>query len=414
MKCLRAIPLLRRHPRRGAVVPLAALLLVVVFSMVAFSVDVGYIVHVDTELQRTADACAFAAVLYLPDQSAARDAANAVAVENLEKDGATLLGEDVVFGVWDRDTATFTPTTSNPNAVRITAHRTQHGGNPLNLFFAPLIGHKKAEVTATSTAMYDHEACGPLIGIDWIHVPGGPTVDSFRSSAGAYSTQTPGDEGSLCSNGPIDLDGNPIINGDANAGPGYQTTLEGGAVVTGNTSPRLRPLEVPGVSTAEIQLNNDNASLPLIQKGNSWVSPVDGDGNFLLDGGKTYTMPPGRYYFNSLTLTGNSNLHFMGETVIYIESTLDTAGGYLFNDTQVANNVKLLMPGGTANITAKVDFYGLLYAPNTAVTLDGGGQYYGAVVGKTIYATGSGDIHYDEDLEFGEGIKMPKRVGLVQ
>ena len=46
-------------------------LLVVLFGMVAFAVDVGYMVDVRTELQRSADACAMAAVNRLPDASLA-------------------------------------------------------------------------------------------------------------------------------------------------------------------------------------------------------------------------------------------------------------------------------------------------------------------------------------------------------
>ena len=95
--------------RRGTVAVLAAFLLVFVFAMVAFAVDVGYIVHVDTELQRTADACAMAAVRRLPDQDAATAAAQYIAAQNKGTEGPDLSVSDVQFGTWDRDTATFEP-----------------------------------------------------------------------------------------------------------------------------------------------------------------------------------------------------------------------------------------------------------------------------------------------------------------
>ena len=44
--------------RRGATVVLAAIFMGVMFGMVAFAVDIGYITQVRTELQRVADACA--------------------------------------------------------------------------------------------------------------------------------------------------------------------------------------------------------------------------------------------------------------------------------------------------------------------------------------------------------------------
>lgn len=403
-----------RDNRSGNVIVLAAAMLVVLFAMVAFAVDIGYIVHVDTELQRTADACALSAVQMLPDKAQATAVAQAVATENYGTAGPDLEVSDIEFGDWDRETATFTPMKTNPNGVRITVRRTTARGNPVQLFIAPVLGYSQADVTATAIAMYDNNLCGPLIGIEWISVPGGPTTDSYLSSLGNYDFQSPRDNGSLCSDGPIGLEGNPVVNGDANPGRNHKTTLEGGAVVTGNTSPRLRPLNLPYVDATEVAAINDNGDLPLIQKGNDLISPVDGGRNFLLDAGKTYTMPQGEYYLNDFTLTGNSTLNFEGPTTIYLTGTLDTAGGYLFNHTAVPNNVRIFMTGSTARLTSKVDFYGVVFAPNTAVTLDGSADWYGSVVGRTLTATGSGDVHYDEDLDVSDKVNLPKRVSLVQ
>src|ERR1700730_15110195 len=46
--------------RRGAVAPLMALLMLPLLGMLAFSIDVGYIVRVQTDLQNAADAAALA------------------------------------------------------------------------------------------------------------------------------------------------------------------------------------------------------------------------------------------------------------------------------------------------------------------------------------------------------------------
>lgn len=52
-----------QSPRRGAVLVLAALLLVILFGMVAFSIDIGYVALTRTQLQRAADGAAHAAAL---------------------------------------------------------------------------------------------------------------------------------------------------------------------------------------------------------------------------------------------------------------------------------------------------------------------------------------------------------------
>ena len=61
--------------RRGNVVVLVALMMVPLFAMLAFAIDIGYMLHVRTELQRSAETCALAAATHLPDEAAASQAA---------------------------------------------------------------------------------------------------------------------------------------------------------------------------------------------------------------------------------------------------------------------------------------------------------------------------------------------------
>src|SRR5690348_14200667 len=53
-------PSARKADRRGAILPLFGLLLVVLLAMTAFAVDIGYIVSVQSQLQNAADAAALA------------------------------------------------------------------------------------------------------------------------------------------------------------------------------------------------------------------------------------------------------------------------------------------------------------------------------------------------------------------
>ena len=125
-------------------------------------------------------------------------------------------------------------------------------------------------------------------------------------------------------------------------------------------------------------------------------------------------MPSGRYYFRDLILTGSSTLNLSGETVIYLYGNLDTSGGDVINNTQIPGNLQIYMTGGTARVAGASDFYGTVYAPNTDVELTGGAQWYGAFVGQTLSLSGTGDIHYDETLDFSSEIPLPNRIALVQ
>lgn len=418
MKTLRRIPPHTRRTRpRGSVVVLAAFLLLVVFAMVAFAIDVGYILHVNTELQRTADACALAAVRRLPGRAEAVLAAQHSANRNKGTEGPELRVSNVEFGTWDPDTATFRPQRKfrSPNAVRVTVERSAANGNPLRLFFAPVLGTSHTDVSATAIAIYDRNLSGPLIGIDGITIPGRLTTDSFRSSQGRYSPRTARDNGNLASDGPIRL-GRPVINGDAQPGRGFETTVQGDALVTGTVSPRLRPLHLPGVSPGLAAEINDNKIMPKIPRGNGLSRPIDAGGSFRLGGNITYDLPPGLYYFNDLSLFEGATVNITGPTTIYLTGNLEIEGGFLLNTLNSAGNLRILMAGWntTASVTLDADLYAVLYAPHSSVQIQGSAQFFGAIVGRTLYASGTSRVHYDEDIVLDDLLALPRRVSLVK
>jgi hypothetical protein len=405
------------------------MLMVLLFGLLAFAVDIGWILHVETEMQRTADASALAAAARLPDTSVAKAVAHLVAAENgwsngvNSGDGDAMNGSDVdpmdvEFGFWDRDTATFAsppPYGNEPNAARVTLRETEATKNPIGLFFARVLGTSTADMSVSAIAMYDRWLCGPFVGIDWVSVPGTPNTDSYDSRQGAYGWGNAKDRGSICSDGPIGVDGAAVVRGDARAGKGHGVSITGGATVTGSIGSRQKRMRMPPVDASEAAFTNDNDQVPLVPKGNSWESPVDGDGNFLLDGNKNLELSPGTYYFRDFTLAGQAVLNISGPepTRIYVTGNLYRGGNVIVNNsTQTPVNLQIFMTGGTAEVTSGNDFHGVIYAPNTAVTIDGNSDLYGAVVGKTLTITGSGAGHYDESLEL-EGLEFSRRTTLV-
>ena len=49
--------------------------------------------------------------------------------------------------------------------------------------------------------------------------------------------------------------------------------------------------------------------------------------------------------------------------------------------------------------SAATHFYGVLYAPHSAVEIVGGGQWYGAFVGNSLRETGRSTVHYYRALK---------------
>ena len=138
--------------RRGAVVILVAIMLVVLMAMVSFAIDVGYVANVQTQLQRAADSAALAAAAEMNRSgiSAARTRAQQIGQLN-GSSGSTIAIPDsnVEFGVWDMTARTFTPSAAGAggNAVRVTIQQSP------NLFFARAMGINSTQITGQAIAI---------------------------------------------------------------------------------------------------------------------------------------------------------------------------------------------------------------------------------------------------------------------
>jgi len=160
---------LKHQKRRGNVMVMSAVLMIPIFGFLAFTVDTGYICYTKGQLENAADAAALAASLEFGSGSTqsqmeanVRKAAVEVAAENnagglpVELDGQS----DIEMGkrVWNTETGQldffFGPSATPYNVVRITARRTIGGNSELPLFFAPVIGHPTADVSAQAMATF--------------------------------------------------------------------------------------------------------------------------------------------------------------------------------------------------------------------------------------------------------------------
>jgi len=121
-------------------------------------VDGGFLVVTKNELQTNADLAALAAGMELNGDSTDEAAVKAKAVEYsrkqvfLEAAGQVLSADDVIIGNWNTGTRTFSPGGSPTNSVQVTTGRTQATGNPVDYFFAPLMGYQYGDVQATAVA----------------------------------------------------------------------------------------------------------------------------------------------------------------------------------------------------------------------------------------------------------------------
>jgi hypothetical protein len=141
------------YPRRGAIIVFVVVSMVVLLGCAALTIDVGYIYNARADLQNTADASALAAAWALPNQSGARDAAVEYAERNAAHYGSVLNDSDLSFGHWNAAAGTFTAGEPPFNAAHVVVRCSNGNGNPLQLFFAPILGISMTEVSASATAL---------------------------------------------------------------------------------------------------------------------------------------------------------------------------------------------------------------------------------------------------------------------
>jgi Flp pilus assembly protein TadG len=165
-----------RPRRRGAVTTLVAFLLVPFTGMVAFALDIAWIVQSRSDLQNAADAAALAGVeqlmngyvqYSLPGQTGKSTILNTAetSAKTYAKNFAgyntaggvsslTLNDADIEFGFTDAsNNYTAAPSYNGyPNTIKVTMRLDSSANGALKLFFAPVFGMSSTSVKATAAA----------------------------------------------------------------------------------------------------------------------------------------------------------------------------------------------------------------------------------------------------------------------
>lgn len=264
--------------RRGALTILAAVLCVVLLGMVAFAVDIGYILSSKEEIQRTADASAMAAAWefaarvadgHTPEEALtyARDEGNAFSGANpvgnlgpaLDVNASNSPGGDMVFGYindFSNPNAPFDTTVPDRyNAVRVKVRRDNTLNGELPLFFARIFGHDSQSVQAQATAALTRSVWGFRTTSDgsnidilpitldydtWMDWKAGTVgSDSYTYSKSSHSVSSGGD-------GELEVNLYPIGNGS----PGNRGMVDIGS--SNNSTSDIARQILYGISEADL------------------------------------------------------------------------------------------------------------------------------------------------------------------
>jgi hypothetical protein len=244
-----------------------------------------------------------------------------------------------------------------------------------------------------------------------VTLSGGGGTDSFDSTAGDYSAQTPGQDGTVRSNGDISVSGsNTVVNGDAIASG--TTSVSTNGVVTGTQTSGAPPLSFPSVPVCGPPYSSGAG----ISGSNYTYDPSTGALGVM--SWANITLAGGTYCFSSLNLSAHAVLTVTSPVTIYLTAPSDLSGGTIVNTTHLASDLKIFSslvsnPKDKKTVLALSggqETYMAVYAPDAWITFSGNTSFYGAVIGSIVDDSGGTPIHYDTALQTvpGFGVSLSK------
>ena len=226
---------------------------------------------------------------------------------------------------------------------------------------------------------------------------GGGGTDAYDSSVAAYDAATATSDADIGSNGNITLSGG-TIKGDAAA----HGTVSDPSLVTGTSTNGAALVTLADVSCPTISY--PSAGSFTCGSGCTYNATT---GALSVSGGHNVTLSyptGGTYYFSSINLSGGSTLTMNtgGQHVdMYVSGQLTVSGGGVLNTGAKPTELNIIGCGtNTTDWTLSGGsgaYYGV-YAPNHKVTISGGGDIWGSIIGNILVASGGSAVHYDKAL----------------
>jgi hypothetical protein len=285
--------------------------------------------------------------------------------------------------------------------------------------------NKTAQVEVTATLNQDVSPAAPYAAFATGGGCGalsfsGPKVytDSYDSTAlvGGNPNLSPSG-GSVGTNGNLNDASGSTINGTLSSprvgvgacsnGNVDALTASGGATVTGGVTQLPAQVVIPppavpaGVPTGNVMLHGANTYYP----GNYADIRLNAGGSLTL-APNPGTSCPCTFNMNSLVLNGGAALLIPSGPVTLnivgagVATPLDLTGGSVTNSAGWNPDSFQILYAGSGNILMNggAKAVAMVTAPNAAITLAGGADFYGSLIGNTVTDTGGAHIHYDRHL----------------
>jgi hypothetical protein len=232
--------------------------------------------------------------------------------------------------------------------------------------FTPAAGATPAFTFVLNTYTFFHSGA---VGINSVKLDASNITYSYNSKTNVSSSQA-----EVLSNGPVILGALTALKGNAT---GSSFTLGLGAQITGK-----RTISTTPVQYIPVDVPNGLTDLGSLNVG-------------LL---ASRTLGPGSYKASFIGVTGGvlTINNTAGPVTIYVTGGVSvTAGSIRITDPNPEKFAIYVAGTSGVYINLAANFYGVIYAPKSPVTLSSASDFFGAFVGKTLHAHPLSKLHYD-------------------
>jgi Flp pilus assembly protein TadG len=188
----------KRRRQRGMAVVYTTITFSAICAISSLAVDFGRVSLDKFQLQAVSDAAARDGALGMSTSSsvAIANAQNVAKANSIEGKTVTLQSSDVVVGVWNTTTKTFTAGSSGANAVEVNAQLTNARGTAVPTVFASMLGFSSCSVHATSIAYITPTVVTtfnvPGLADPWLAgMPNGTTANFYSEFGDAAPNNSP-------------------------------------------------------------------------------------------------------------------------------------------------------------------------------------------------------------------------------
>jgi Flp pilus assembly protein TadG len=344
----------------GALAVMVALLMTVLLSAAALSVDYGHISWVQSELKKAAEAGALAGASVLmsasnPAWSAGQAAATAIVQQN-KAAGQLLTDCQVDYGYWSKLTHTLqssaiTPQKTDAPAIRVLIRKfSGENGGPVQLLFAPIFGVNTLNLSGRAVAM-------------------------LKSSSGLWSILETG-------NGTVTISNNADVKRDVGICGTGATNINNNAIVEGGLYLNKNTPDPSIGNNAVVQdgIKHDDSAAATLQAAsqaatnayNNFVGLSNNKGT-ITTVNTTRTLPNGSSGTNVLDVT---NFRPSNNAIITITSPAGSSYVIRISSTfTLNNNSQIKLTGGITS-----DRVTFVYKGTGTVTLSNNSILYGSIL----------------------------------